>query len=214
MGSIDRSSWSSVASSSLQHTGKARVLLPITVVMLLVGILRHYAMQLLQSDPKPISLVSLREQRILLRASCFRSNGHFLTSERFESRRAILIKALDEGSYLSDTDTTKPTSKDDAPALPTNPFESANMDGMMDGMKKQMVMMVPQTVVSILYLTRTRSRWLSSIKLRSLYGFYNQILSLLWLYHFVSRSQIMGWINAFFFGFVCGRHHLSSLIDC
>ncbi|KAG0147510.1 hypothetical protein CROQUDRAFT_656079 [Cronartium quercuum f. sp. fusiforme G11] len=136
------------------------VLLPITVVMLLVGILRHYAMQLLHTDPKPISLVALREQRILLRANLFRANGHFLDPERFESRREILIQALDGGSYLNDSESSKQPGKDDTPALPPNPLDSANMEGMMDGLKKQMVMMVPQTV-------------------------------------------IMGWINAFFFGFVC-----------
>lgn len=136
------------------------VLLPITLVMLLVGILRHYAMQLLHTDPKPISLTALREQRILLRANCFRSNGHFLNPTRFENRRQVLIQALESGAYLSDHEVSKPPGTEDAPALPPNPLEAANMDGMMDGMKKQMVMMIPQTV-------------------------------------------IMGWINAFFFGFVC-----------
>ncbi|KAH9810588.1 integral membrane protein DUF106-domain-containing protein [Melampsora americana] len=136
------------------------VLLPITLVMLLVGILRHYAMQLLHTDPKPISLKSLREQRILLRSNYFRSNGHFLNPTRFENRRQVLIQALESGAYLSDHEVSKPTGKEDVPALPPNPLESANMEGMMDGMKKQMVMMIPQTV-------------------------------------------IMGWINAFFFGFVC-----------
>jgi hypothetical protein len=38
------------------------VLLPIFVVMIMVGILRHYATLLLQSSPKPESLKALREQ--------------------------------------------------------------------------------------------------------------------------------------------------------
>lgn len=122
--------------------------MPITLVMLLVGILRHYAMQLLHTDPKPISLVALREQRILLRANCFRSNGHFLNTTRFENRRQVLIQALESGSYLSDHEVSKQPGQEDAPAVPTNPLEAANMEGMMDGMKKQMVMMIPQTVVS------------------------------------------------------------------
>jgi hypothetical protein len=38
------------------------VLLPIFVVMIMVGILRHYATLLLQSPPKPEGLKSIREQ--------------------------------------------------------------------------------------------------------------------------------------------------------
>ncbi|POW09136.1 hypothetical protein PSTT_07058 [Puccinia striiformis] len=134
------------------------VLLPITFVMLLVGILRHYAMQLLHSDPKPIGLKKLREQRALMRCGYFRNNSNFLSPSRFEDRRNRLIDALNEGHYLSDL--TQSTESSDTPASPPNPLDPANMEGMMDGMKKQMVMMIPQTV-------------------------------------------IMGWINAFFFGFVC-----------
>lgn len=137
------------------------VLLPITFVMLLVGILRHYAIQLLNTDPKPVPLKKLREQRILVRSGYFRANSSFLTPERFEQRRRLLIQALDDGRYLSETEISKPTgSQTENPAVPPNPLDPANMDGMMDGLKKQMVMMIPQTV-------------------------------------------IMGWINAFFFGFVC-----------
>ncbi|EFP89589.1 ER membrane complex subunit 3 [Puccinia graminis f. sp. tritici] len=150
------------------------VLLPITFVMLLVGILRHYAMQLLHSDPKPIGLKQLREQRALMRSGYFRNNCHFLSPSRFEERRNRLINAFLDGHYLSETgkpqsksvitDPNNPKSAGNQdelpPANPPNPLDPANMEGMMDGMKKQMVMMIPQTV-------------------------------------------IMGWINAFFFGFVC-----------
>ncbi|OAV88655.1 hypothetical protein, variant [Puccinia triticina 1-1 BBBD Race 1] len=139
--------------------------------MLLVGILRHYAMQLLHTDPKPLGLRQLREQRALMRSACFRNNCNFLSPARFEERRNRLIDAFAEGHYLSDssgtnsktgTDGTLKTAgnNNELPANPPNPLDPANMEGMMDGMKKQMVMMIPQTV-------------------------------------------IMGWINAFFFGFVC-----------
>lgn len=149
------------------------VLLPITFVMLLVGILRHYAIQLLHSDPKPVPISQLREQRALLRSACFRNNCSFLSPSRFEDRKNSLIQALADGHYLSSSSqnsksiTSDPQTGDalannvnPAPSTPPNPLDPANMEGMMDGMKKQMVMMVPQTV-------------------------------------------IMGWINAFFFGFVC-----------
>ncbi|KNZ63345.1 uncharacterized protein VP01_1156g2 [Puccinia sorghi] len=148
------------------------VLLPITFVMLLVGILRHYAIQLLHTDPKPLALRQLREQRALIRAACFRNNCHFLSPSRFENRRNLLIQAFSQGHYLAEAPSkSSQTPLNDAnqnltennnppPANPPNPLDPAHMDGMMDGLKKQMVMMIPQTV-------------------------------------------IMGWINAFFFGFVC-----------
>jgi hypothetical protein len=132
--------------------GKERVLLPITFVMLLVGILRHYAMQLLHTDPKRLGLHQLREQRALMRAACFRNNCHVLSPSRFEHRRNRLIQALADGEYLSDAAPASkkladPTQKSDTSG-PPNPLDPAQMDGMMDGMKKQMVMMIPQTVVS------------------------------------------------------------------
>ena len=136
--------------------GKERVLLPITFVMLLVGILRHYAMQLLHTDPKPLGLHQLREQRALMRAACFRNNCHVLSPSRFEQRRNQLIQAFSDGEYLSDaalaskklSDGTQKNENKDTPSGPPNPLDPAQMDGMMDGMKKQMVMMIPQTVVS------------------------------------------------------------------
>ncbi|MBW0530272.1 hypothetical protein O181_069987, partial [Austropuccinia psidii MF-1] len=148
-----------------------RVLLPITFVMLLIGILRHYAIELLQANPKPIPLVELRQQRILVRSACFRNNCQILNRKRFESRQRLLIQALSDGRYLSqeDANSKSPANTKDGNAVaknsssasnPPNPLDPANMEGMMDGLKKQMVMMIPQTV-------------------------------------------IMGWINAFFYGFVC-----------
>ncbi|CAH7675973.1 integral membrane protein DUF106-domain-containing protein [Phakopsora pachyrhizi] len=146
------------------------VLLPITIVMLLVGILRHYAIQLLNSptttsakpnkdsvEPTTSGLKKLREQRILVRSNLFRLNSNFLNHKRFRSRRESLMRVLDSGDYLSDSSVVKVGGED---GTPPNPMDLNQMDGMMDGLKKQMVMMVPQTV-------------------------------------------IMGWINTFFFGFVC-----------
>ncbi|KAI9631139.1 hypothetical protein KEM48_013199 [Puccinia striiformis f. sp. tritici PST-130] len=63
----------------------------------------------------------------------------------FEDRRNRLIDALSEGHYLSDL--TQSAESTDTPASPPNPLDPANMEGMMDGMKKQMVMMIPQTVI-------------------------------------------------------------------
>lgn len=55
-----------------------------------------------------------------------------------------LTQAYTAGTYLKDG----PPLPGDEKSGPTNPFgDPAAMDGMMDGMKKQMVMMVPQMVI-------------------------------------------------------------------
>jgi ER membrane protein complex subunit 3 len=54
-----------------------------------------------------------------------------------------LSKAFAEGTYLKDG-----PPKGDSPSAPPNPLsDPAAMDGMMAGMKTQMVMMVPQMVI-------------------------------------------------------------------
>ncbi|CDU26281.1 related to AIM27-member of a transmembrane complex required for efficient folding of proteins in the ER [Sporisorium scitamineum] len=117
------------------------VLIPILVVMILVGVLRHNVISLLNSAPKSLAAPALREQRVLARAGALRQNYLQLPPTSFASRKAFLSEALSNGSYL------QPKDKEEKEG-PKNPFEPAGgMDTMMDGMKKQMVMMIPQTVI-------------------------------------------------------------------
>jgi hypothetical protein len=69
-------------------------------------------------------------------------NCHQISSSSFESRRQFLVKAFEEGAYLKDG----PASKD-APATPNIMTDPAAMEGMMDGMKKNMAMFIPQTLI-------------------------------------------------------------------
>lgn len=120
-------------------------------VMLLVGLLRFYALTLLSSPPQPSPLPTLREQRALVRSAILRSNGNVLPGPRFEARRRELGKALKEGLYLKSKDVSEvEKKKDEKQQAPPNPLDPANMEGMMDGLKKQVIMMVPQTVVRLL----------------------------------------------------------------
>ncbi|KAI0306976.1 integral membrane protein DUF106-domain-containing protein [Multifurca ochricompacta] len=82
------------------------VLFPITLVMILVGVLRHYVVVLLQSSPKKLPRSAIREQRALMRSN-----------------------------------------QGETPAPPNPLSDPAAMDGMMAGMRTQMVMMVPQMIV-------------------------------------------------------------------
>ena len=137
------------------------ILLPITVVMILTGILRHYAMMLLQSKPKKQPLPKIRQQRSLVRGVNLRTNANVLSPPAFEARKAYMINAFKEGSFLADPENRG--------SQQPNPLtDPAMMEGMMGAMKGQVAMMVPQTL-------------------------------------------IMGWINAFFSGFVISMLHIRCL---
>ncbi|KDQ64890.1 hypothetical protein JAAARDRAFT_64701 [Jaapia argillacea MUCL 33604] len=121
------------------------VLFPITLVMILVGILRHYVVILLQSQPKKLSRAAIREQRALVRAQILRATSAKspIPPTYYKSISQHLSKAFNDGTYLKDG-----PPEGDAPSKPPNPLtDPAAMDGMMSGMKTQMVMMVPQMII-------------------------------------------------------------------
>ncbi|MCJ1386633.1 ER membrane complex subunit 3 [Xylographa soralifera] len=128
------------------------ILFPITIVMVLTGVLRHYATTLLATTPKKLLLPTIREQRSLLRGINLRTNAPQLSGPSFNARKNYLVQGYKDGIFLKD-----PENRGKAPANPMT--DPAAMEGMMGMMKGNMMMMIPQTV-------------------------------------------IMGWINAFFAGFV------------
>ncbi|KAI9650933.1 hypothetical protein NHQ30_000968 [Ciborinia camelliae] len=128
------------------------ILIPITIVMILTGILRHYATVLMATTPKKQELPAIREQRSLIRGINLRNNAHVLTPAAFQPRKDYLVQAFEEGKFLKE-----PEKK--GQAAPNPMTDPAAMEGMMGMMKGNMSMMIPQTL-------------------------------------------IMGWINAFFSGFV------------
>lgn len=50
------------------------VLLPITIVILLVGLVRHNIIMLISNPPKKMTDLQLREQRIMARSGALRTN--------------------------------------------------------------------------------------------------------------------------------------------
>ncbi|KAF8318224.1 transmembrane protein [Clavulina sp. PMI_390] len=123
------------------------VLFPITIVMILVGVLRHYVTLLLNAPPKKQPLSAIREQNALLRSNVLRasSTNSPLPPSQYRAISSYLSQSFIEGKYLKDgpPDPNNPKS-----STPVNPLTDPNaMEGMMDGMKKQMVMMVPQMVI-------------------------------------------------------------------
>lgn len=134
-------------------------------VQILTGILRHYAMTLLQTTPKKQDLPKIRQQRSLVRGVNLRTNANVLSPASFQARKSYMVQAFQEGKFLAEPEARgKPR--------PNPMSDPAAMEGMMGMMKGNMAMMVPQ-------------------------------------------SLIMGWINAFFSGFVISKYirflsHVSS----
>ncbi|KIJ70206.1 hypothetical protein HYDPIDRAFT_79326 [Hydnomerulius pinastri MD-312] len=138
---------SPTASMSLYLDPQIRdwVLFPITLVMILVGVLRHYVVVLLQATPKKLSRAGIREQRALVRSQILRatSANSPIPPLYYKTISQHLSEAFKAGTYLKDG-----PPKGDATSGAPNPFsDPAAMDGMMAGMKTQMVMMVPQMVI-------------------------------------------------------------------
>ncbi|KAH8118592.1 transmembrane protein [Phellopilus nigrolimitatus] len=125
------------------------VLFPITLVMILVGVLRHNVALLLQSAPKKLSRAATREQRALLRAQILRESATSspVPPAFYTSLSAHLARAFETGAYLKDGPPADGASAAPAAAAPNPLTDPGAMDGMMAGMKTQAVMMVPQMVL-------------------------------------------------------------------
>lgn len=123
------------------------VLVPITIVMVLVGVLRSSVLQLLQSPPKRGQLSQIREQRVLFRSQALQANLFYIPPQSFLARRQALMDALSGGEYLASSMEKKKKEDEGDASSPPNPMDQAGMEGMMGMLKNNMVMMVPQTVI-------------------------------------------------------------------
>ncbi|KAJ3294173.1 ER membrane complex subunit 3 [Borealophlyctis nickersoniae] len=116
------------------------VLIPIMVVMVLVGVLRHHATQLLSSVPKG-NVKAIRETAALIRARSLRAASLDIPLAAFSTRRSFLASAFEKGAYLKNPQTSSSTTA-------ANPMgDPAGMEAMMDMMKKNVAMIVPQTLI-------------------------------------------------------------------
>lgn len=116
------------------------VLLPIFAVMILVGLLRHNVTSILASTPRPGDLATIRERRNLQRGAILRQNGCHIPEAAFEAKRRALIDAYASDRYLKD-----PGSK--GKAAPNLMADPAGLEAMMEMLKGNMAMIVPQTAL-------------------------------------------------------------------
>ncbi|KAG0002972.1 ER membrane complex subunit 3 [Entomortierella chlamydospora] len=116
------------------------VLLPIMLVMVLVGVVRHQVTVLLNGPPRKADLKSARETKGLQRGGILRAFGSHLPRHAFEARKAYITEAFEKGTYLKDP---KAGNKPKGNVMQ----DPAYVETMMDGMKKNMMNIVPQTVI-------------------------------------------------------------------
>ena len=76
-----------MAEVTLDPAIRSWVLLPITFVMLLIGLLRHLVMQLTKAEPK-VDADAAREAQTVARAARLRANGVFLPAAGYAARKA------------------------------------------------------------------------------------------------------------------------------
>jgi hypothetical protein len=105
--------------------------------MILVGILRTKATQLLSSSPKP-DLANIREKQALNRSRILRQNYNQITKQDFNQRKEYLIKAFNEREYLKVKDYENQQNLMENPDM---------MNGTMEMLKKNMMMVIPQTLI-------------------------------------------------------------------
>ncbi|KAI1319427.1 ER membrane complex subunit 3 [Mortierella claussenii] len=109
-------------------------------VMVLVGVVRHQVTVLLNGTPKKADLKSARETKGLQRGAILRAHGNHLPEHAFEARKVYLTEAFEKGTYLKDP---KAGSKPKGNVMQ----DPAYVETMMDGMKKNMMNIVPQTII-------------------------------------------------------------------
>ncbi|KAM0793590.1 hypothetical protein ACM66B_001023 [Microbotryomycetes sp. NB124-2] len=122
------------------------VLLPLTAIMLLSGLIRHYVALMIQSPPKRHPIKAIREQRALARGALLRNNASHLDPNAFAAFKQHLQQAYANGSFLQEP--PKKEGQEQSKPAPPNPLADPKaMDGMMDMFKKQAVGFLPQTLL-------------------------------------------------------------------
>lgn len=110
------------------------VLVPLSLVMVLIGVLRYFISKLIRSSPTPDSK-AIKEGQAVIRARNLRSGAHLIPSKSFRSRRTYFTN--EESGLLF-------VPKEEAQKAQAQMFQDPNMA--MDMMKKNLSMIIPQTL--------------------------------------------------------------------
>ncbi|CAM6082920.1 unnamed protein product [Calypogeia fissa] len=110
------------------------VLVPLSVVMVLIGILRHFVSKLMRTAPNP-DVKALKESQIVLRARYLRASANYIPSKAFLRRRTY---------YNNEENGLLHVPKGQGANMQAQMFSDPNMA--MDMMKKNLSMIIPQTL--------------------------------------------------------------------
>ncbi|GJP66105.1 hypothetical protein CLOP_g23024, partial [Closterium sp. NIES-67] len=110
------------------------VLVPLTVVMILIGVLRHFVAKLMRSDAK-IDVKAIKEGQLVIRARNLRGAGGFIPARSFTQRRHLFCN--EENGLLH-----VPKGQGGNPQAAM--FSDPNVA--MDMMKKNLSMIIPQSL--------------------------------------------------------------------
>ncbi|MCO5600087.1 hypothetical protein L7F22_054195 [Adiantum nelumboides] len=110
------------------------VLVPLSLVMVLIGVLRHFVSKLLRSTNTP-DLKAVKEGQLVVRARYLRAAGNFIPAKSFKSRRSY---------YNNEENGLLHVPKSQAQNMQAQMFSDPNMA--MDMMKKNLSMIIPQTL--------------------------------------------------------------------
>ncbi|QPG72732.1 hypothetical protein FOA43_000033 [Brettanomyces nanus] len=126
---------------------KLWVLLPISVVMVLVGILRTYITLLFQPSPSLQDRELVRQQQHLARLGNYLNNRSVFNSKRdYDTKLSYLVNEYSEDKYLK-----VKFPKDPSQENPANPLEAltspASNDMLMQSVKASIANYVPQSVI-------------------------------------------------------------------
>lgn len=129
-----------VAELTLDPKLKYWVLLPISIVMVLTGVVRQYIMSLIEPKTKGMPRVKITETQYLNKAQAFLGNNSNLSEESFQARQEYLTQVLSEAKFVAQTKTAEGEIQ--------NPFTDPNMsDAMMSMAKGNLANFIPQTII-------------------------------------------------------------------
>lgn len=129
-----------VAELTLDPQLKYWVLLPISIVMVLAGVLRQYIMEFIGPKTRGMPRVKITETQYINKAQAFLGNASNLSEESFLARQEYLTQTLSEGKFLVKENVEE--------GQVQNPFSDPNMsDAMMNMAKGNMANFIPQTII-------------------------------------------------------------------
>ncbi|KAK5780912.1 ER membrane complex subunit EMC3 PWA37_003571 [Arxiozyma heterogenica] len=140
----------SIPELMLDPNFKKWVLLPISVMMVLTGLLKQNLLLLISPKYRGYPRVKLTESQWFMRGQMLLGNGTNLDDDSFESRRHEMINILSSGTYLAkqNKNNSNNGSNNTGESGVTNPFSDPNInDSLMTMAKGNMANFIPQTVI-------------------------------------------------------------------